>query len=68
MVKVFTTLPFAIIVSIGAIIAGSACFAATAGTPSQWIGALVSALATALSGMYVGTVARRRRRDLDTRR
>jgi hypothetical protein len=58
--KLFTTLPVAILVSIGALVAGSACFAATVGSPAQWIGALTSGLATGLSGMYVGTVARRR--------
>ncbi|PYY37830.1 hypothetical protein DEJ16_05710 [Curtobacterium sp. MCJR17_055] len=57
-----TTRTFAIVVSIGAIVAGSACFAATVGTPAQWIGVLISSLATGLSGMYVGTVARHRSR------
>jgi hypothetical protein len=61
--KPFTTLPVAIIISIGALVAGSACFATTAGTPAQWIGALASGLATGLSGVYVGTVARRRNRN-----
>jgi hypothetical protein len=64
MVKVCTALPFAIVVSIGAIVAGSACFAATAGTSAQWVGVLASSLATGSSGMYVGTVARRRRRNV----
>ncbi|PZE87082.1 hypothetical protein [Curtobacterium sp. MCBD17_032] len=60
--KVFTTLTLAIVVSVGAIVAGSACFAATVGTSAQWIGVLVSSLTTGLSGMYVGTVARHRYR------
>jgi pheromone shutdown protein TraB len=60
--KAFTTLAFAILVSVGAIVAGSACFAATVGTSAQWIGVLISSLATGLSGMYIGTVARHRSR------
>lgn len=61
--KVVTSLPVAIVVSIGALVAGSVCVAATAGTSAQWIGVLVSSLATGSSGMYVGTVARRRHRN-----
>ncbi len=58
--KVFTSVTFAVIVSIGLLVAGSACFAATVGTSAQWCGSLASGVAVGLSGLYVGTMARRR--------
>jgi len=68
LVRVLTSVRFAIIVSIGALVGGSACFAATSGTPSHWIGVLASSVATGASGIYVGTVARLRIRNRSDRR
>jgi hypothetical protein len=65
--KVLTSMRFAIIASISALVGGSACFAATAGTPARWIGVLASSVPTGLSGMYVGTVARLRIRNRSDR-
>jgi hypothetical protein len=67
-VRVLTSARFAIVVSIGALVGGSACFAATTGTPAHWIGVLASSVATGLSGMYVGTAARLRIRNRSDRR
>jgi hypothetical protein len=53
---------FAVVVSVGVLVAGSAYFAATLGTPAQWSGPLASGLSAGLSGVYVGTTARWRRR------
>lgn len=68
LVRVLTSVPFAIIVSIGALVGGSACFAATMDTPSHWIGVLASSVATGASGIYVGTVTRLRIRNRSDRR
>lgn len=62
MMKVLTSVTFATVVAIALLVAGSACFAATVGTPAQWSGALASGVAVGLSGLYVGTMARRRHR------
>jgi hypothetical protein len=67
-VGVLTSMRFAIIVSVGALVGGSACFAATTGTPAHWIGVLTSSVDTGLSGMYVGTAARLRIRNRSDRR
>lgn len=61
MKNLLTNLPFAILVAMALLAAGSACFAATVDTPAQWVGALATGLASGLGGVYVGTVARFRR-------
>lgn len=62
-VTIVTSVTFATVVAVGMLVAASAYFAATMGTPRQWSGALASGVAVGLSGIYVGTMARRRHRD-----
>ncbi|MCM3503939.1 hypothetical protein M3666_02255 [Curtobacterium sp. ODYSSEY 48 V2] len=62
MLKILTNVWFAVAVAVGLLVAGSAYFASTVDTPGQWTGALVNAVAVGASGMYVGTMIRRRRR------
>jgi hypothetical protein len=61
--KVLTNIVFAAAVSVGMLVAGSAYFAATLGTSAQWSGPLASGVSAGLSGMYVGSAARRRHRN-----
>jgi hypothetical protein len=66
--KVVTSVTFAVAVSVGLLVAGSAYFTATLGTPAQWSGPLASGLSAGLGGVYVGTTARRRLRRRRTHR
>lgn len=66
--RVLTNLWFAVAIAAGLLVAGSALFASTVDTPSQWLGTLANAVAVGASGLYVGTTARRRRRGQDTSR
>lgn len=63
MLKILTSVWFALAVAVGLLVAGSAYFASTVDTPRQWTGALVNAVTVGASGMYVGTTIRRRRQN-----
>jgi len=63
MTKLLSNPLFAIVVTIGLVIAGAAVAAATIGTPSQIAGSFAVALAAGAGGCYTGTTIRRRRRS-----
>jgi ABC-type enterobactin transport system permease subunit len=61
-VKVSENVWFAALVGAVLLLAASACFAATLGTPHQWLGSVANAVAVGVGGTYLGTTIRRRRR------
>ncbi len=61
MLRLLTNVWFAVAVSVGLLVAGSAYFASTVDTPGQLTAAVVNAIAVGASGANVGTMIRRRR-------
>lgn len=60
--RLIVSVPFAVGVAVVLIATASAISAATEGTPHRLAGAIATGLAVGLSGMYVGTVVRVRRK------
>lgn len=67
-VEVLRSVWFAALVGAVLLLAASACFAATLGTPHQWLGSIANAVAVGVGGTYLGTTIRRRRRRRDDTR
>ncbi|WIB77452.1 hypothetical protein DEJ28_17690 [Curtobacterium sp. MCPF17_002] len=64
MTKLLTNPLIAVVVSVGALVAGATVAAETAGSPDQWAGALVLGLVAGAGGCWVGTTIRVRRRNV----